>query len=52
MVLWINCLQNNSFINPTQLPLWYEKNWNPSHSATGSYGRQAGKSLGRQAFIF
>ena len=24
------------------------KNWSPSHSGTGSYGRQAGRPLGRQ----
>ena len=24
------------------------KNWSPSHSGTGSYGRQAGRPLGRR----
>ena len=24
------------------------KNWSPSHSGTGSYGRQAGRLLGRR----
>ena len=24
------------------------KNWSPSHSGTGSYGRQAGRQAGRQ----
>ena len=46
MAQWINVLQNNSFANP--------KNWNPSHSGTGSYGRlqavrQAGRLAGWQA---
>ena len=25
------------------------KNWSPSHSGTGSFGRQAGRQTGRQA---
>ena len=25
------------------------KNWSPSHSGTGSYGRQSGRQAGRQA---
>ena len=25
------------------------KNWSPSHSGTGSYGRQAGRQAGREA---
>ena len=26
------------------------KNWSPSHSGTGSYGRQAGRPLGRRKY--
>ena len=48
MVQWINVLQNNSFVNPMWLP-FCAKNWSPSHSGTGSYGRPAGWQAGCKA---
>ena len=49
MAQWINILRNNSFINPTQLPLLCEKTGTPAIVEPGLMtGRQAGRLLGRQ----
>ena len=53
MVLLINVLQNNSFINPTQLPLLCERTGalaivEPGLTAGRQAGRQAVRLLGRQ----
>ena len=45
MVLWINFLRNNSFVNPTLLPLLCE---NTGALAIVELGLTAGRSLGRQ----
>ena len=49
MAQWVNRLWNNIFINPLPLPLSCEISgalYTPS--ATGSYGRLAGRLAGRQ----
>ena len=47
MVLWINFIWNNSFINPTQLPLLCEKTGTLAIMEPGLMaGRQAGRPLG------
>ena len=45
MAQWVNRLWNNIFVNPLPLPLLCERN--PTPSATGSYGRLAGRQAGR-----
>ena len=49
MVQWINLNWNNSFVNRTQLPLLCE-NFGAiaTPSASGSYGRQAGRQADSQ----
>ena len=50
MVQWINVLRNNSFINPTRLPLLCEKTGALAIVKLGLMaGRQAGSLAGRQA---
>ena len=50
MVQWINILRNNSFVNPTRLPLLCEKIGALAIVEPGlTAGRQAGSLAGRQA---
>ena len=50
MAQWINVLQNNSFINPTRLPLLCEKTGALAIVEPGlTAGRQAGWQFGRPA---
>ena len=56
MAQWINVLRNNDFVNPTRLPLLYEKTGalaivEPGLTAgrqAGNTGRQAGREAVRQ----
>ena len=49
MAQWINVLRNNSFVNPTRLPLLCEKTGALSIVEPGlTAGRQAGSLAGRQ----
>ena len=49
MVQWINVFWNNSFVNPTRLPLLCEKTGALAIVELGlTAGRQVGRPLGRQ----
>ena len=50
MAQWINVLRNNSFVNPTRLPLLCEKTGALAIVEPGlTAGRQAGRQFGRPA---
>ena len=46
MAQWINVFRNNSFVNPTRLPLLCRNSRAVALAEPGSYGRLAGRLAG------